>query len=192
MRKYNFSTGGKAAVDRVMKVYGFRFKTELANHLGLTNSTIATWIQRDHFPAEVIIQCALETGVNLEWLATGNGEMGEKEIIQDLILERKIIEGGIANSIDKILFDSKLLPANIKNPLAIKNENLTYIITPEISNIANGQYLIEIEGKLSINDIERIPVNKLRISEGELKMPIECGIDDIKILGRVVMVCEEK
>ena len=31
---------------------------------------------RDSFPAEWVIQCALETGVSLLWLTTGQGEPG--------------------------------------------------------------------------------------------------------------------
>lgn len=30
---------------------------------------------RDSLPAEWVIQCALETGISLLWLATGHGDM---------------------------------------------------------------------------------------------------------------------
>lgn len=188
MSKYDFSHGGKSAIERIMLVYGFRFKTELGKHFDLTNSTIATWIQRDYFPASLIIECALETGVNLEWLATGIGEMEKKSVIQELIIKRNKIDNGTITSLDSILFDPKLLP-QINEPIALLKENTTYVIDQTINELNSGEWLIEMEGKTDIYYLERIPVNKLRITGGDLKAPVECHIEDIKVFGQVIMTC---
>ena len=46
----------------------------LADHIGVSKSTLANRYMRDTFPADWIIQCSLETGASLTWLTTGNGQ----------------------------------------------------------------------------------------------------------------------
>lgn len=53
---------------------GFYAK-ELGDLLGISSGTISTWVRRDFFPGDVVVTCALDTGVSLEWLATGKGQM---------------------------------------------------------------------------------------------------------------------
>ena len=65
--------GGKAAIERMLEAYGVTTKQALCERLGISSSTLANRYLRDTFPADYIIQCALETGVSLKWLVTGNG-----------------------------------------------------------------------------------------------------------------------
>ncbi len=69
------NSGGREAIERLLKAYGFTTKQALADHLKISKSTMANRNLRDSFPAEWVIQCALETGASLLWLATGQGEM---------------------------------------------------------------------------------------------------------------------
>lgn len=59
--KINPNQGGKAAIERLVKAYGFTTRQALADHLGVSKSTLANRYMRDTFPADWIIQCALET-----------------------------------------------------------------------------------------------------------------------------------
>ncbi len=80
-------TGGKAAIERLLEAYGFTTKQALSEHLNVSKSTMANRVLRDSFPADWIIQCALETGVSLLWLATGQGSMkGGVSLRKDLIM----------------------------------------------------------------------------------------------------------
>lgn len=36
---------------------------------------MSTWVRRNYFPGDIVVTCALDTGVSLLWLATGQGEM---------------------------------------------------------------------------------------------------------------------
>ena len=65
--------GGKAAIDCILEAYGYTTKQTLCDKLGISSSTLANRYLRDTFPADYVIQCALETGVALEWLVTGEG-----------------------------------------------------------------------------------------------------------------------
>lgn len=69
----NLEKGGRGAIERMVEAYGFKTRQALCDHLGISKSTLATRYMRDSFPAEWVIQCALETGTSLNWLTTGHG-----------------------------------------------------------------------------------------------------------------------
>lgn len=69
------NTGGKETIKRLMTAYGFNTQIALVEHLEASKSTMANRMLRDSFPADWVIQCALETGISLLWLTTGQGEM---------------------------------------------------------------------------------------------------------------------
>lgn len=57
----------------MLDAYWFSTQKELGDLLGISTATISTWIRRNFFPGDVVIACALDIGVSLEWLATGRG-----------------------------------------------------------------------------------------------------------------------
>lgn len=70
-----YKYGRKEAIKRLMTAYGFNTQIALVEHLQASKSTMANRMLRDSFPADWVIQCALETGISLLWLTTGQGEM---------------------------------------------------------------------------------------------------------------------
>lgn len=69
----DFKTGGQQVILRLVEAYGFSTRQMLCDHLGVSKSTLATRFMRDIFPAEWVIQCALETNAWLKWLVSGVG-----------------------------------------------------------------------------------------------------------------------
>ncbi|WP_141010624.1 helix-turn-helix transcriptional regulator, partial [Escherichia coli] len=69
----NLEKGGRGAIERMVEAYGFKTRQALCDHLGISKSTLATRYMRDSFPAEWVIQCALETDTSPNWLTTGHG-----------------------------------------------------------------------------------------------------------------------
>lgn len=65
--------GGRGAIERMVEAYDLKTRQALCYHLGISKSTLATRYMRDSFPAEWVIQCALETNSTLQWLTTGEG-----------------------------------------------------------------------------------------------------------------------
>lgn len=68
----NFDTS-KNVVNRMVNAYKLKTVKALCNHFDVGLSVITNRILRNSFPAEYVIQCALETGANLQWLCTGEG-----------------------------------------------------------------------------------------------------------------------
>lgn len=67
------ANGGKPVLRRILDAYGFKLQKELCELLDLSSGTVSTWIRRNYFPGDVVVSCALDTGVSLEWLAIGKG-----------------------------------------------------------------------------------------------------------------------
>lgn len=159
---------------------------------------------RDSFPAEWVIQCALETGTSLLWLATGQGDKNDgatgKESFDNVNrahikplsevvapeIESVSLNGGIFVDHGTVILDSSLIPSSIKEPLFIRTDGAAYLVDRSGMPPANGAWLVDIDGVKSIANLVRIPGNKLIVHQGESSF--ECSIDDIEIIGRALKV----
>lgn len=184
----DFDSGGTAVLDRVIESYGFKTKVALAEHLGIASSSLAMRYKRDYFPSDIVIRCIAETGATLEWLAFGVGPKNSQDDLDILkMARRKIVDGHSYDSgifiLDKAAFQpGKSIP---KKPLCIIEEQKTYIIEQEFSETYDGDWLVDIEGKASVRALTHIPIKRVRVSGSGAAF--DCGIDDIRIIGRVVL-----
>ncbi|EMB4326272.1 phage repressor protein CI [Pluralibacter gergoviae] len=175
-------------LDRVIEAYGFTQKLQLAEHLDMAASSLSSRYKRGVFPADIVVKCIAETGVNLEWLATGQGRKFVDEESDLLKLPRKkIVDGLLYDSgsfmIDKVTFlPGKPLP---QDPICVLESSTQFIIDRHFTEVYDDDWLIDIEGKVSVRTLTRIPVRKVRVSG--IGMAFDCGIEDIKIIGRVAL-----
>lgn len=176
--------GGRGAIERMVEAYGFSTRQALCEQLGVSKSTLATRYMRDSFPSDWVIQCALETGVSLRWLTTGEGVTYEdaRNDIQE-VSRKKLIDGHLFDS-NYYIFDKAFLPDGINLPISIIDNDIIYIVDYKSSEIVDGKWLIDIDGKLSFRDIARLPGNKLRIEGG--KFTFDCTIEEVSLLAKVI------
>lgn len=102
---------------------------------------------------------------------------------------KKIIDGKIYDS-NYLIFDKAFfLPAHsqMKEPQVILDSEVQYIVDRKFTEINDGKWLVDIEGKTSIRDLTRIPIRRVRVSG--VGMAFDCDLEDINVLGRVLMVC---
>ena len=78
----------KNIIDRMVSAYRLKTMKALCEHFGVGISVLSNRVVRNTTPAEYIIQCALDTGANLLWLCTGEGEPN----IDGIITKKKSIE----------------------------------------------------------------------------------------------------
>ena len=186
-----FSHGGAEVLDRVIQAYGFNTKLALAEHLDIASSSLANRYKRDFFPADIVVRCMAETGATLEWLATGQGRKFNDDELDIMKLPRKkIVDGKLYESgflmLDKVTFlPGKPLP---QNPISVIDNTMQYIVDQHFTEVYDDVWLVEVEGKTSVRTLTRIPVGKVRVSG--VGMAFDCGIDDIKIIGRIVLTIE--
>lgn len=186
--KINPNQGGKAAVERLVEAYGFTTRQALADHLGVSKSTLANRYMRDTFPADWIIQCALETDVSLRWLSTSEGPMHLDARAQITSLTREKISDGKLIENGYLIFDLSLLPSDLKNISAIEHDSVTYVIRRGMDEINDGLWLIAIDGIFSVRELIRLPNNRIMLESKSKR--IECDISDINIIAKVIMTCK--
>lgn len=177
------------AVMRVMEAYGFFIKNDLCEHVGISPNTLSTWTKRNTFPAELIIRCALDTGVSLEWLTTGQGRIRDPLLSDIVSLPSAVFIGGELKQSGSISFDKLFLPVEMSDPFVIRSDGKFYFLDKGITEITDGHWLVEIENKVSIRELAFIPVKKVRVIGGGVTF--DCGVDEIKILSRVVGISQK-
>lgn len=184
----NLSQGGNQTLDRVIEAYGFKTKVALAEHLGIASSSLANRYKRDFFPSDIVVRCMAETGATLEWLATGNGPKFAGVDLDVLrITKQKVVDGQLYDDgmlmLDKATFQlGKAIPIQ---PICIIDGLTTFVIEREFSEIFDGEWLVEVEGKTSVKTLTRIPVKRVRV--GGSGSAFDCAIEDINVIGRVAL-----
>lgn len=72
--------------------------------------------------------------------------------------------------------------------IEVETNQTRYLVDRSQNDAVSGKYLIDIDGRLSINSIQRLP-NKLAIAFGDSTM--EVSEEDIKVVGRLDVVLEK-
>ncbi|EOC1765757.1 bacteriocin [Vibrio fluvialis] len=84
-------------------------------------------------------------------------------------------------------FDNSDLDNNgIVTVMAVESDSITYIIDKDVRLAVSGTYLVDMDGLLSLNEIQRLPGKKLAISFNG--STIQVNEMDVKVVGRVAVV----
>ncbi|HEY3982701.1 phage repressor protein CI [Cedecea sp.] len=186
--KIELTVDGTPVLDRIIEAYGFTQKMQLAAHLNMAASSLSSRYKRGVFPADLVVQCMSETGASLEWLATGSGKKFESDELDIMKFARKKLVDGQLYDSGSVMFDKVFFRAGVPlpaNPLCVEDEKAQYIIDQTFTEVYDGEWLVVIEGKTSVRTLTRIPIKKVRVSG--VGMAFDCGLDDIEVIGRVVM-----
>ncbi|MBF7993399.1 phage repressor protein CI [Rahnella laticis] len=182
----DFKTGGQKVILRLVEAYGFSTRQMLCDHLGVSKSTLATRFMRDIFPAEWVIQCALETNASLKWLVSGVGPIFESSHSDLLSLPKvKLIDGELL-SFGFFFLDKTLANEQLISPIVLKERENTYVLEQKIESISDGLWLIGIDGKNSLREITRLPSERIKIELGNRSF--EAPINDIDFKGKVKII----
>lgn len=202
--KVGNDSGGRDAINRLIKAYNFSSRQQLCDHLSVSKSTMANRYLRDSFPAEWVIQCALETGVSLLWLTTGQGDKNDNSAqknsfdfvnpahiksLSDVVapeVDKATLDGGSLIEHGKIILDKSLIPHNITNPLLVHAADGSYLVDRSDTPPVNGVWLVDIDGIKTMAKLSRIPGNRLVVQQGE--STFECNLDDIEVVGRALKI----
>ncbi|HCM9596760.1 phage repressor protein CI [Enterobacter hormaechei] len=189
MRIEGLGLNNEEVLDRICEAYGFSQKIQLARHFEIASSSLANRYTRDSISYDFIVHCALETGVNLAWLLTGKGspasgrEASDTQSVEKFTLsEESLISDG------DLSIAGKFFSKPPTNPIAVYADGKLHFIERDAS-LSDGEWLVDIEGAISIRELTKLPGRKLHVAGG--KVPFECGFDDIKTLGRVMGIYSE-
>lgn len=187
---------GREFTEKLKDVTGCKTYDLLADYYGIPKSTFSTWHTHNRTGWELIIRTHLATGASIRYLALGEGEPfgdGEPNTLasQDLqiftLIDGALTEAG-KTAIDLVTLDRFGLKPSLTQ--VIEDDLGIYYINKESTDPVSGDYLIDIDGRLSINYLQRLPGKKLAIAFGN--STIEVSEEDIKVLGRVAMEMKKK
>lgn len=184
--------GGKPVLRRILDAYGFTMQKELGDLLDISSGTISTWVRRDFFPGDVVVTCALDTGVSLEWLATGKGKMRDSKGTDSpdiQTIKKSRLESGELKDAGSWQPDPSMIPANSDNLVFVDGVSSSWLVDSAASNIGNGRWLIGIDGAIDVFDVIRLPGGKVRLSNKSAEF--ECNISDITPSGAVIFTLEK-
>ncbi|XPP72731.1 phage repressor protein CI [Serratia liquefaciens] len=190
MRIDSLGWSNVGVLDRICEAYGFSQKIQLAHHFDIASSSLSNRYTRGAISYDFAAHCALETGANLRWLLTGEGEAfaGNASSTDIKRVETFTLSEEILKPDDYLSIDSKFFTKPFSDGMTIRSEGKIYFVDNQAS-LSDGLWLVDIEGAISIRELTKLPGRKLHVAGG--KVPFECGIDDIKALGRVVGVYSE-
>ncbi|WP_155684200.1 helix-turn-helix domain-containing protein [Aliivibrio fischeri] len=185
--------GGKEFTENLKNVANVDTFLKLADVFGIPRTTITTWNTHDRTSFELIVRAHLATGASVRYMALGEGEAFENNIstIPSLkvskLVDGALLDGGKINLDEEALERFGLTPLNTQ---IIEDDSGMYYINKESTDPVSGDYLLDVDGRLSINNLQRLPGKKLAIAFGS--STIEVSEEDVKVVGRVAMEMKKK
>lgn len=187
------SAGGRPVLRRILDAYGFQMQKDLGDLLDISSGTISTWVRRDFFPGDVVVTCALDTGVSLKWLATGQGEMypAPAAVQNDAVITIPKFrhESGELKEAGVWVLDPSLAPAATDSLRFIDGLHAGWLVDTAAQKIGNGRWVIAIDDALDVFDVVRLPGGKVRLSNNAVDF--ECGVAEIAPFGVVLFTLEK-
>lgn len=186
------ANGGKLVLRRLLDAYGFTMQKELGDLLDISSGTISTWIRREYFPGDVVVACALDTGVSLRWLATGKGEMFDSRpevVTSSISIPKKKLVSGVLNDAGNWLMDPALSAVDKNCLVFIDGVGHSWLVNTEAKNIANGRWFVNIDDSYDVYDISRLPGGKIKLTNPNVSF--ECGASDVTAFGAVLFTLEK-
>lgn len=184
------SNGGKPVLRRIMDAYGFTFQKQLCELLGISSATVSTWVRRNYFPGDIVVTCAIDTGVSLEWLATGRNEhnknLGHEP--EAYALPRKDLVAGVLKDTGTWSIDLSFISQKINSPTMVVSNSSSWIVDMGVVSISNGRWLLGIDNKFDIYDVTVMPGKKINvINNGN---GFICDIDEVQVTAKVILTIE--
>lgn len=184
---------GREFTEKLKDVTGCKTYELMSDYYGVPSSTFSTWHHHERTGFELIVREHLNSGASVRYMALGEGEpFDTKTDPTEALTSHRLIDGSLEEhgkiSIDLSTLDRFGLKPSITQ--VVEDDSGIYYINKESTDPVAGDYLIDIDGRLSINYLHRLPGKKLAIAFGS--STIEVSEDDIKVLGRVAMEMKKK
>lgn len=180
------ANGGKPVLRRILDAYGFTLQKQLCELFGISSGTVSTWVRRNYFPGDVVVSCALDTGVSLEWLATGKGSQRNKSTHDGINnkITKKVLNDGVLEVSGEWISDLSFLPKQPVLPVLVASSFSAWVIDESISSVSNGRWVLGVDGKYDVYDVSLLPGKKIIVSNSNANF--NCLISDVEVIGKVL------
>ncbi|MEZ9233273.1 phage repressor protein CI [Vibrio amylolyticus] len=208
---------GHEFTEKLKQVLGCRNFQDLGEILNVPKSTFTTWNAHDRTSHELMVRLHLQLGVPLAELALSEEERAKLPPKRDqptqvsdlsvsyksmpvkqnpqhqtVVLESfcltngKLIETG---DVPYALRRMNSFNLKVEHTIEIETNEAVYLLDKSTTDAVSGDYLIDVDGRLSINQIQRLPGRKLAVAFGD--STLEVAEHDIKVIGRVAVTLKK-
>ncbi|MFC1235293.1 helix-turn-helix domain-containing protein [Vibrio sp. F74] len=199
---------GHDFTNNLKMILGCKNLQELSKVTGVPTSTFSTWNMKNRTSFELLIKIHLTLGIPMKDLSLGYQISNDaKEALKveekstsymidsnlpalaqsqaSSLLESFELKNGQLVNRHATIFDSDLLVEfNDEELLAVKDRDQVFLINTGANQAISGLYLVNIDGLLSLNQIQRIPGKKVAIAFNNSTLNV--SEDDISVVGKVV------
>ncbi|WP_312312147.1 hypothetical protein [Atlantibacter sp.] len=98
-------------------------------------------------------------------------------------LEKKIKDGKLLDS-NFYLLDKALVPDSLQKPIVIMDSDQLYFADQHFHEMTDGKWVVEIEGKVSIRELTRIPVGRVKVGAPNPCHSFECFLSELNPIAR--------
>lgn len=186
---------GVEFTKQLKEVTGCKSYQLMSDYFGVPSSTFSTWHHHNRTGFELIVRAHLATGASVRFMALGEGEPfpENNNSSPTSSIGKFIVANGHLKKIGTVDLGLSTLEdfGLAKDELFVIEHNGThlYVNTAE-QQPSSGDYVLDIDGIISVNYLQRLPGKKLAIAFDT--STIEVSEEDIKVLGRVAMEMKKK
>lgn len=184
------ANGGKPVLRRILDAYGFTLQKQLCELLDISSGTVSTWVRRNYFPGDVVVTCALDTGVSLRWLATGKGTQKNEnsDSAANFTLPHKRLNLGKLEDLGTWQMNLSFISYPATEPVFISSSNSAWIVDIKLCDISNGKWLLGIDDKYDIYDVTVLPGKKLNVTSNTTTFT--CSTNEVRTTGKVILTMD--
>lgn len=201
---------GREFTENLKQHLNCRSFEELSEILDVPKSTFATWNAHERTSHELMVRLHLAKGIPIEDLAlkpkepVNNRSMNEPSVAYNYAAVTQsnpqhatVILKSFCLSNGKLL-DTGEMPYAVRifnswnldslTTIEIETNEGRFLVDKKQNDAVSGEYLIDMNGRMSINHIQRLP-NKLAVVFGNAT--VEVAEEDIKVIGRVAVTLKK-
>ncbi|MGR4006728.1 helix-turn-helix domain-containing protein [Vibrio harveyi] len=208
---------GEEFTEKLKEVNGVDSLGELANIYNVPKTTFSTWNSHKRNSHELVVRTHLRTGIPVQELILpksfpitelhhsfwGNQKAPESVITSSspelqnpqlsvLAIRSFCLSNGQLVPTGEIPYAQRMFNSwglEARNTIEIEVNEGRFLVDKKQNDAVSGEYLIDMNGRLSINHIQRLP-NKLAVVFGN--STVEVSEEDIKVIGRIAVALEKK
>ncbi|MEZ8349261.1 phage repressor protein CI [Vibrio splendidus] len=200
---------GSEFTENLKRITKSRTFPDLAELLNVPKATFSTWNLHERTSHELMVRLHLALGVPIEELALSEEERAKLPFHQSatatpqipaqeadsssnpqhgtVILKSYNLENGKLLPTGDMPYAKRIFNGWDLNELAtieVETNQTRYLVDQSQNDAVSGEYLIDMNGRMSINHIQRLP-NKLAVVFGT--STVEVSEKDIRVIGRVTV-----
>ncbi|WP_158174099.1 phage repressor protein CI [Vibrio alginolyticus] len=203
---------GEAFTDKLKEVTGCKTLLEMSERFDVPKATFSAWNTHERTSHELMVRLHLALGVPIEELALkpedrknvrSNGtskkpatyhsaERLENPQHGSVIIKSFCLTNGQLLETGEIPYPVRRMNSfglDHSSVVEVETNEAIYLLDQSTKDAVSGNYLIDVDGRLSLNHVQRLPGKKLAIAFGD--STIEVSEHDIKVLGRVAVTLKK-